>query len=54
MRLTFKTRPYKEWDQWFAWHPVWVGDTWVWLETLERKFACVTECGIFYDYKLID
>ena len=31
------------WQSWFAWHPVNVHGTWVWLEWLERG---VTDLGI--------
>ncbi len=26
-----------EWRRWFAWYPVRIGTTHVWLETIERK-----------------
>ena len=26
-----------DWHTWFAWHPVKVHGTWVWLETIERR-----------------
>lgn len=54
MRLTIEPKPYKEWNRWFAWHPIWISNTWVWLETVERKFVCITEGGVFYEYRLID
>lgn len=25
------------WESWFAWHPVRVGDGWVWLQAIERR-----------------
>jgi hypothetical protein len=25
------------WHSWFAWHPVRIGMTWVWLERIERR-----------------
>ena len=27
----------KPWERWFAWHPVKIGNEWVWFETIERK-----------------
>ena len=27
----------EQWHQWFAWHPVRVGDECIWLETIYRK-----------------
>lgn len=27
----------RDWHPWFAWHPVKLGSTTVWLETVERK-----------------
>jgi hypothetical protein len=31
-----------KWRKWFAWYPVKIGDTWVWLEVIERsvEFMC--------------
>lgn len=31
------------WHFWFAWHPVKVKDTWVWLETVERRVTRPSE-----------
>lgn len=28
--------PDNHWKKWFAWHPVQVGNYWVWLEWVER------------------
>lgn len=36
MRWTPNSPEYFQWHRWFAWYPVQVGDTWVWLETVER------------------
>jgi hypothetical protein len=40
----------KQWNDWFAWHPVTVGNKRVWLEFLERKGegSMVTESGTVY------
>lgn len=27
-----------EWHPWFAWHPVTIGETAAWLETVERRW----------------
>lgn len=35
-------RDLREWHRWFAWRPVLVDRTWVWLETVERR--------LFYSY----
>ena len=32
-----KQKTQTEWHPWFAWHPVMVGDGWVWLETVQRR-----------------
>jgi hypothetical protein len=29
----------KQWHDWFAWRPVYVGDQLVWLETIERRLT---------------
>lgn len=29
--------PAGQWQPWFAWHPVKIGATWVWLEWVERQ-----------------
>lgn len=34
--MRWLTAPARGWHRWFAWHPVVVGDQWVWLETVER------------------
>lgn len=36
MRWTPRKRDGR-WQPWFAWHPVKVGDAWVWLETIQRR-----------------
>jgi hypothetical protein len=38
------------WHRWFAWHPVRVGDEWVWLETIERQIIC-PELGGASEYR---
>jgi hypothetical protein len=30
-----------KWHRWYAWHPVYVGGSWVWLEHLERRSVVV-------------
>jgi hypothetical protein len=35
MRLKFKNK--EEWHYWFAWHPIFIGDTIVWLEMVRRR-----------------
>lgn len=35
MRWKSKYKP--EWSAWFAWHPIKIGDIWVWLEIVERR-----------------
>jgi hypothetical protein len=37
MRWQPKSCDWKGWHKWFAWHPVNVGGTMVWLETIYRK-----------------
>lgn len=41
---------------WFAWHPVKIGDVYVWLETVRRSRRWV-DCGLesfyAYDYEVI-
>lgn len=27
------------WHVWFAWRPVTIGEHWIWLETVERRFV---------------
>jgi hypothetical protein len=29
--------PLSNWHDWFAWHPVVINHTWVWLETIRRR-----------------
>lgn len=38
--------PNRDWHRWFAWRPVKLGSTWVWLEVIERK-PCVDYLGFF-------
>jgi hypothetical protein len=38
-----KRRDYKIWHRWFAWFPLKTQDgTWVWLETIWRRFDGLT------------
>lgn len=30
---------YEQWHEWFAWRPVRVGDSLVWLERVERRYV---------------
>ncbi len=51
MRFTPTKR--KTWRRWFAWHPVLIDDTIIWLEIIERK----RDPDIFdwvYSYRLIE
>ena len=51
MRLRPKDR--KQWQRWFAWHPVIIDNVTVWLEIIERK----RDPDIFdwvYAYRVID
>lgn len=32
-----RKNPQLEWHKWFAWYPVEINGTWVWLENLERR-----------------
>ena len=37
------------WSRWFAWHPVRIGDEWVWWEWVERQFlGGVGDYAVFY------
>jgi hypothetical protein len=38
------------WHPWFAWRPVCIHGTWIWLETVERalRYACDTT---WYEYR---
>jgi hypothetical protein len=29
-------RAYRNWQIWFAWYPVKIDDTWIWLESVRR------------------
>lgn len=37
------------WHEWFAWHPVRVGDSMVWLEYVERKRQAL--CPSYWEYR---
>jgi hypothetical protein len=37
-------RVYGQWYDWLAWYPMRVGNTWIWFETIQKKFIC---CGWF-------
>ena len=46
MRITFRPRPDLEpWKAWFAWHPVLIGNTLVWLEWVERERELIRGWG---------
>ena len=44
------TNMMRRWDPWFAWYPVKIGKTWVWLETVMMRFpkALVGSSGARY------
>lgn len=61
--MVFKRRKRKNkevWHKWFAWYPVTIGDSIVWLQTVMRKGAYWEACDPFncgdygydYEYKL--
>lgn len=39
MRWQHKGSDKREWHKWYAWHPIYVNKTWVWLETVHRKWG---------------
>ena len=46
-----------DWEVWFAWHPVLVGATWVWLEKVDRMYFNENDgCGAdgYYEYRNIN
>ena len=51
MRYTCRSKD-RPWHAWFAWYPVWAGDTLVWLERVRRKRFDV-EGYIIDHYELI-
>lgn len=43
-----------EWNEWFAWRPVRIGSTRVWLERVERQLMNPLSLGLpMYDYRKI-
>lgn len=38
MKIKINKTDYTKWHKWFAWHPVRLEDSWVWLTYVERKF----------------
>lgn len=36
--MKLQTQDRKEWHRWFAWHPVWVNNNFVWFETVQRRW----------------
>lgn len=50
MRWPVKHRPI--WQKWFAWHPVRIGEEWVWWEIIERRLIDIGIGGHCYDYRL--
>jgi hypothetical protein len=49
MRWPVQFKP--RWRQWFAWHPVRIGNQWVWWEVVERELVC-PELGGAWHYRL--
>lgn len=53
MRWLIKVSPPRpEWEPCFAWVPHIVGDSWVWLEPLERRFVTFRAPYVVYEYRL--
>lgn len=52
MRLRTHGKPTPEWERMFLLIPRKIGNTWIWLETVERKLF-VTWGGGFYDYRTL-
>lgn len=42
------TERHQNWNSWFAWHPVTVGNVVVWLERVERKGTPIRGWGDDY------
>lgn len=40
--MRWKPKNLAQWHRWYAWHPVWTGDSWVWLEDVQRRAITVT------------
>ncbi len=53
MRWTgYRGRHLMKWTRWFAWHPVLVGNRWVWLERVERYLVTAgSEYGWCWKYR---
>jgi hypothetical protein len=43
----------KEWNTWFAWHPVEIEGTNIWLEKVERKIKWCDMYCTWYEYREI-
>jgi hypothetical protein len=54
MRWTEKNKnsKYMQWHKWFAWHPVNIKGTWVWLERVYRKSVAGGYNGFEWEYNL--
>lgn len=39
MRLQWPIKDHSQWERWYAWHPVRVGNEIVWREYVERRFV---------------
>lgn len=48
----------RQWNPWFAWLPVRIGERKVWLETVERKgeiqFTAYNDPVVFWEYRELD
>jgi len=44
--MRWKVRKTKEWNPWFAWHPVRIGNTWIWLEWVERRVVSLSHAEL--------
>lgn len=51
MKITPKQKVRPLWRKWFAWHPIRIGATWVWLERVERRVDVICD-EAFYYYRL--
>jgi hypothetical protein len=48
--MRWKCKNDREWNKYFAFFPVKVGDDWVWLEYLEGRTVW---SGLYWEYRLI-
>jgi hypothetical protein len=53
MRVWRKALHREEWQPWFAWHPVEVGGSFVWLEWVERR-RCYAVIDEWWEVRLPD